>query len=79
MSERAARIIKIIAEQLGITEPEVTLDKNFANDLGADSLDTIELAMALEDEFRIELPDEELEQVKTVQDAVNLVDKHVKV
>lgn len=78
MSERAARIIKIIAEQLGITEAEVTPEKNFAQELGCDSLDTIELAMSLEDEFNIELPDEDLEKVKTVQNAIDLVDKYVK-
>ena len=79
MSERAARIIKLIAEQLGITEPEVTPEKNFVSDLGADSLDTIELAMALEDDFNIEIPDEDLEQVKTVQDAINVVNKYATV
>jgi acyl carrier protein len=79
MSERTARILKMIAEQFGITEAEVTPEKKLQEELGADSLDTIELAMALEDEFHIELPDEELEKVSTVQDAINLVNKYATV
>lgn len=73
-----ARIKKIIAEQFGVVEDEVMAEKHLMQDLGGDSLDAIELAMALEDDFGIEIPDSDLETVKTVQDAINVVDKYVK-
>ena len=67
------RVKKIIAEQLGVEEDEVTSEASFVEDLGADSLDTVELVMALEEEFGIEVPEEEREGVETVQQAYDLV------
>jgi acyl carrier protein len=70
------KVQKIVSEQLGVDEEKVTPEASFANDLGADSLDTVELVMALEEEFGIEIPDEAAEGIATVQDAVNfIVDK----
>ena len=63
----------IVAEQLGVLEDKVTPEASFANDLGADSLDTVELVMALEEKFGVEIPDEEAEKIVTVQDALNFI------
>jgi acyl carrier protein len=65
------RVIKIVAEQLSVEKAEVTRASSFANDLGADSLDQVELVMALEEEFKIEIPDEDAEKITTVGDAVD--------
>ena len=63
----------IVAEQLGVLEDKVTPEASFANDLGADSLDTVELVMALEEKFKIEIPDEDAEKIVTVQDALDFI------
>jgi acyl carrier protein len=68
----------IIAEQLGVSEEEIKTTSSFIEDLGADSLDIVELVMAMEEEFEVEIPDEEAENIKTVQDAVNYVNTHKK-
>ncbi len=67
------RVRKIIAEQLGVEEEEVTLEAHFVEDLGADSLDTVELVMALEEEFEIEIPDEDAEKILTVGKALDYI------
>ncbi len=71
------KIAKIIAEQLQVDEGQITSDSSFMDDLGADSLDTVELIMALEEEFEIESPDSDAEQIRTVQDAINYLNEHV--
>ena len=72
-NEIEARVKKIVVEQLGVKEEEVTTDASFVDDLGADSLDTVELVMALEEEFETEIPDEDAEKIVTIRDAVNYV------
>ena len=72
------RVKEIITEQLGVDEKEVTPEASFIDDLGADSLDTVELVMALEEEFDIEIPDEDAEKIAAVNDAVNYIKKKVK-
>ena len=71
------RVKEIIIEQLGVKPEEVTNEASFVDDLGADSLDTVELVMALEEEFDIEIPDEDAEKIVTVVNATNYIDKHV--
>jgi acyl carrier protein len=73
MSNIEERVKKIVAEQLGAKEEDVTNDASFVDDLGADSLDTVELVMALEEEFECEIPDEEAEKITTVQQAVDYI------
>ena len=72
------RVKKIVAEQLGVNESEIKFESSFVDDLGADSLDTVELVMALEEEFECEIPDEEAEKITTVQQAVDYVNAHLK-
>ena len=72
------RVRKIIAEQLGVNEAEIKNESSFVDDLGADSLDTVELVMALEDEFEMEIPDEQAEKITTVQQAIDYAKAHVK-
>ena len=73
----AEKIKQIVSEQLGVDEAEVTPTASFVDDLGADSLDTVELVMAFEEAFGIEIPDEEAEKIRTVQDAITYVEKKV--
>lgn len=70
------RVRKIVVEQLGVKEDEVTMEASFVDDLGADSLDTVELVMALEEEFETEIPDEEAEKITTVKLAVDYINAH---
>ena len=72
------RVKKIVAEQLGVNESEIKIESSFVDDLGADSLDTVELVMALEEEFECEIPDEEAEKITTVQQAIDYVSAHLK-
>ena len=72
------KIKKIIVEQLGIDEDKVTMDASFIDDLGADSLDMVELIMAIEEEFEIEVPEEEAENIVTVSDAINYISAKTK-
>jgi len=74
----AEKVKQIIVEQLGVDEAEVTPSASFVDDLGADSLDTVELVMAFEEAFDIEIPDEDAEKIRTVQDAIDYIVKHSK-
>lgn len=76
MSSVEERVRKIVIEQLGVKEDEVKNDASFVDDLGADSLDTVELVMALEEEFETEIPDEEAEKITTVQEAINYINSN---
>lgn len=73
MSNIEERVIKMVAEQLGVKEGDVKVTSSFVEDLGADSLDTVELIMALEEEFDAEIPDEEAEKIATVTDAITYI------
>ena len=75
MSDVADRVKKIVVEHLGVEEDKVTPDASFIDDLGADSLDTVELVMAFEEEFSVEIPDDAAETIRTVGDAVSLLEK----
>ena len=77
MSTVEERVKKIVVEQLGVKEDEVTPEASFVDDLGADSLDTVELVMALEEEFNCEIPDEEAEKITTVQQAIEYIVAHM--
>ena len=72
------KVKKVVVEQLSVEEDQVTMDASFTADLGAGSLDTVELVMAFEDEFGVEIPDEEAEKIATVKDAVEYIDSHSK-
>jgi len=72
------RVKKIVAEQLGVNDADIKPESTFVDDLGADSLDTVELVMALEEEFECEIPDEEAEKITTVQQAIDYIGAHVK-
>ncbi|WP_241087332.1 acyl carrier protein [Candidatus Vondammii sp. HM_W22] len=76
MSSVEERVKKIVVEQLGVSEDEVTLEASFVDDLSADSLDTVELVMQLEEEFQTEIPDEEAEKITTVKLAVDYINAH---
>ncbi len=72
------RVKQIIVEQLGVDDAEVTPSASFVDDLGADSLDTVELVMAFEEAFDLEIPDEDAEKIRTVQDAITYIEQHGK-
>ena len=78
MSDQASKVISIIVDKLGVSESEVTPNANFTNDLGADSLDTVELIMEFEKEFNIAIPDDEAEKISTVGEAVDNIEKNAK-
>jgi len=77
MSSVDERVQKIVGEQLGVKEEELSMESSFVDDLGADSLDTVELVMALEEEFECEIPDEEAEKITTVKEAIDYINKHI--
>ena len=70
------RVKKIIIDQLGVNEEQITLEASFVDDLGADSLDTVELVMSFEEEFGIEIPDEDAEKIRTIDNAVTYIEEH---
>ncbi|HET9699010.1 MAG TPA: acyl carrier protein [Terriglobales bacterium] len=78
MASSEEKVKQIVVEQLGVDEAEVTPSASFVDDLGADSLDTVELVMAFEEAFDIEIPDEDAEKIRTVKDAIEYIDKHAK-
>ena len=78
MASVEERVKQIIVEQLGVDEAEVTPTASFVDDLGADSLDTVELVMAFEESFGVEIPDEDAEKIATVKDAIEYIEKHGK-
>ena len=77
MASSEERIKEIIVEQLGVDAAQITIDASFIDDLGADSLDTVELVMAFEEEFEIEIPDEDAEKIKTVRDAIEYMNANL--
>lgn len=78
MTSIEERVTDIIVEQLGLEREKVSPESKFVDDLGADSLDTVEMVMALEDEFKIEIPDEDAEKISTLRDAINYIEQHLK-
>ena len=79
MASVEEKVKQIIVEQLGVDEAEVTSSASFVDDLGADSLDTVELVMAFEEAFDLEIPDEDAEKIRTVKDAIEYIEKNAKV
>ena len=77
MEDLEQRVKKIVAEQLGVNEGDIKMESSFVDDLGADSLDTVELVMALEEAFECEIPDEEAEKITTVQQAIDYIKAHL--
>jgi len=77
MSDVHSKVVSIIVDKLGVEESEVTKEASFTNDLGADSLDTVELIMEFEKEFNLSIPDEEAEKIETVGDAINYIESHL--
>ncbi|CAJ2377186.1 MAG: acyl carrier protein [Gammaproteobacteria bacterium] len=77
MSTIEERVRKVVVEQLGVGEDQVTLEASFVDDLGADSLDTVELVMALEEEFNTEIPDDKAENIAKVKDAISYIEAHL--
>lgn len=78
MSNIEERVKKIVSDQLGVKEADIKNTSSFSADLGADSLDTVELVMALEEEFECDIPDEEAEKITTVQQAIDYINQHLK-
>ena len=77
MASVQERVIDIVAEQLGVDKEKVTPETSFVNDLGADSLDTVELVMELEEEFEITIPDDQAEKIKTVGEAIDYIEREI--
>ncbi len=77
MGDVADRVIKIISEQMNVDRGQITNETTFINDLGADSLDTVELVMQFEDEFNLTIPDDEAEKIQAVSDAVKYIEEHI--
>jgi acyl carrier protein len=77
MSDVHSKVVSIIVDKLGVEESEVTNEASFTNDLGADSLDTVELIMEFEKEFNLSIPDEEAEKIETVGDAITYIENHL--
>ncbi len=77
VAEIENKVKKIVAEQMGVSEEEITRDTSFVNDLNADSLDTVELVMELEEEFELSIPDEEAEKIQTVGQAIDYIQAHL--
>lgn len=77
MSDVRSKVVSIIVDKLGVEESEATNDASFTNDLGADSLDTVELIMEFEKEFNLSIPDEDAEKIETVGDAINYIEDHL--
>lgn len=78
MEDIEQKVIEIVSEQMGVDKSEITRETHFINDLNADSLDTVELVMALEEEFETEIPDDDAEKITTVQQAIDYVGTHLK-
>lgn len=77
LDEIEKRVIEIVAEQMGVNKDQITRETSFVNDLGADSLDTVELVMELEEEFDINIPDEDAEKIQTVGQSIDYIKEHV--